>query len=178
MPYIPSGSEVLNPRELVARMGAREGQVVADLGCGTQGHFVFPAAHAVGPKGKVYAVDILKSALGGVESRAKLENVDNVETVWSDLEVYGATKVPELDLAMLVNNLPKELMLKEAARVVKRGGKLVVIDWESAAAPLGPPSKDRVNKENIKNLLALWKFRLVEEFKAGKYHFGLIFVKE
>lgn len=178
MPYIPSGSEVLNPRELVARMGVREGMTVADLGCGTQGHFVFPASHAVGPKGKVYAVDILKSALAGVESREKLENVDNVTTVWSDLEVYGATKVPELDLAMLVNNLPKEAMLKEAARCVKRGGRLVVIDWEATAAPLGPPSKDRVNKEAVKNILAALRFRLVEEFKAGKYHFGLILVKE
>lgn len=178
MPYIPSGSEVLNPKALVARMGAREGQIVADLGCGTQGHFVFPAAHAVGPKGKVYAVDILKSALSGVESRAKLEGVNNVETVWSDLEVYGATAVPELDLAMLINNLPKEAMLKEAARVVKKGGKLAVIDWKSEAAPLGPPSKDRVDKEKIKNLLASWRFRLVENFEAGPYHFGLVFVKE
>lgn len=178
MPYIPSGSEVLNPKALVARMGVREGMVVADLGCGTQGHFVFPAAHAVGPKGKVYAVDILRSALSGVESRVKLEGVDNVEKVWSDLEVYGATKVPELDLAMLINNLPKEPMLKEAARVVKRGGKLVLIDWKPTAAPIGPPSKDRVDKEKIKNLLASWRFRLMEDFEAGPYHFGLIFVKE
>lgn len=178
MPYIPSGSEVLNPKTLVERMGLREGMTAADLGCGTQGHFVFPAAHIVGPKGKVYAVDILKSALAGVESRAKLENVDNVVTVWSDLEVYGATKVPELDLAMLVNNLPKEPMLKEAARLVKRGGKLAVIDWKPTAAPIGPPSKDRVNKEWIKNLLASWRFRLAEDFEAGPYHFGLIFVKE
>lgn len=178
MPHIPSGSEVLNPKALVARMGVREGQIVADLGCGTQGHFVFPAAHAVGPKGKVYAVDILKSALSGVESRAKLEGVSNVETVWSDLEVYGATAVPELDLAMLINNLPKELMLKEAARVVKKGGKLTVIDWKSEAAPLGPPSKDRVSKEWVKDTLARMRFRLKEEFKAGPYHYGLIFIKE
>ncbi|MBI2098851.1 methyltransferase domain-containing protein [Candidatus Uhrbacteria bacterium] len=178
MPYIPSGSEVLNPKALAEKMGVAEGMTVADLGCGTQGHFVFPAAHLVGSKGKVYAVDILKSALSGVESRAKVEEVDNVETVWSDLEVYGGTKVPELDLAMLINNLPKEPMLKEAARVVKKGGKLVVIDWKPSAAPLGPPSKDRVDKDRIKNLLISWRFRLTEDFEAGPYHFGLVFVKE
>lgn len=178
MPYIPSGSEVLNPKALVAMMGVREGQIVADLGCGTQGHFVFPAAHAVGPKGKVYAVDILKSALSGVESRTKLEGVSNVETVWSDLEVYGATAVPELDLAMLINNLPKEPMLKETVRLVKRSGVLAVIDWKPEASPFGPPSKDRVSKEWVKDTLARMRCRLKDEFEAGPYHFGLVFIKE
>lgn len=178
MVYIPSGSEVLNTKEIVEAAGAGEGMIVADLGCGTQGHFVFAAARIVGPRGTVYAVDILKSALAGVESRAKLEGANNVKTVWSDLEVLGATKIPEVDVAMLINNLPKEPMLKEAARVTRRAGKLAIIDWKSGAAPFGPPTKDRVSKEWIKEAMAKMRFRLVDEFEAGPYHFGLVFVKE
>lgn len=178
MPYIPSGSEVINTVKTVERIGVKEGMTVADLGCGTQGHFVFPAARMVGARGKVYAVDILKSALSGVESRAKLEGATNVQTVWADIEFAGAVKIPEADVVMLINNQPKERMLNEAARVTRRGGKIAVVDWKIGATPFGPPTKDRVTKEWVKDALARMRFRLVDEFEAGKYHFGLVFVKE
>ncbi len=178
--YIPSGSEVLDIKKLINKMQISAGMAVADLGCGTQGHFVFPAARAVGPEGKVYAVDILKSALAGVESRRKLDGATNVESVWSDLEIYGATAIPEasLDVTMVINNLPKEPMLKEAARLTKKGGKLVVVDWKNQATPFGPPTKDRVQPSVVKDIMGRLRFLLKEEFEAGPYHYGLIFVRQ
>ena len=179
MVYIPSGGELLNPIKILTKADLREGMMAADMGCGTQGHFVFPAARLVGPSGVVYGVDILKSALSGVESQAKLQNFQNVFTVWSDIEIYGATKIEaaSLDLAMLVNNLPKEAMLKEALRLVKPGGKLLIVDWKPAAAPLGPPSKDRIPPEAMKQAVASLGLKLADEFDAGQYHYGLVFDK-
>ncbi len=179
MPYIPGGSELLNPFLILEHAGLREGMSVADLGCGAIGHFVFPAARLVGRSGTVYAVDILKSALSGVESRAKIEGANNVRTVWSDIEVVGATKIPSgsLDVVMLVNNLPKREMVTEAVRLTKPGGLLLVVDWKLTAAPFGPPSKDRVDKEAVKIMATTERLRLKEEFEAGQYHYGLTFVK-
>jgi ubiquinone/menaquinone biosynthesis C-methylase UbiE len=179
MPYIPSGTELLNPFNVLERVGLREGMNAADLGSGSIGHFVFPAARMVGKNGMVYAVDILKSALSGIESRAKIEGVTNVRTVWSDIEIVGATNIPpgSLDLVMLVNNLPKQTMVSEAARLTKPGGRVLVVDWKPTAAPFGPPSKDRVDKEAIKVMANTDKLQLKEEFEAGQYHYGLIFLK-
>jgi len=179
MSYIPSGSELLNPTEILQKAGLKEGMSAADMGCGTQGHFVFAAARIVGAKGLVYGVDILKSALAGVESQAKLQGAKNVAAVWSDIEVYGATKIPDasLDLVMLVNNLPKEAMFKEALRLVKSGGKLLVVDWKTSAAPFGPPTKDRIAPEIIKRTAESLGLKLETEFKAGPYHYGLVFIK-
>jgi ubiquinone/menaquinone biosynthesis C-methylase UbiE len=179
MVYIPSGTELLNPAEILKRVGVAEGMKVADMGCGSSGHFVFPAARIVGGGGKVYAVDLLKSALAGVESRRKMEGVVNVEEVWSDIEVYGGAKIPDksLDVVLLVNNQPNEAMLKESARLVKDGGRLAIVDWEKVAAPFGPPTKDRLDKEETKKRVEALGLKFSEEFKAGPYHFGLVFVK-
>ena len=179
MPYIPSASELLNPKEILERAGIRQGMRAADMGCGSQGHFVFPAAQMVGKSGKVWAVDILKPALNSTESRARFENATNVEPVWSDIEVYRGTKIHEasLDLVMLVNNLPKAAMIKETVRLVKPGGKLLVVDWKLTEAPFGPPSKDRRDPAAIKTDVAALGLRLVDEFEAGQYHYGLVFVK-
>lgn len=177
--YIPSGSELLNPHFLLEKAGIREGWKVADFGAGSGGHFIFPAARLVGAAGTSYAVDILKSALSGIESREKLEGVKNVKRIWADLEIPGATKIADegLDLVLLINNRVHEFMIREAVRVMRPGGRLLVVDWKTIATPFGPPTAERVSAEQAKERTKKYGLRIVEEFEAGKYHWGLLLEK-
>lgn len=178
---ITGGQQLLNPIFLLKKIGLTEGMRIADLGCGTVGHFVIPAAHLVGDKGKVYGVDILKSALEGVSSRAKLEGLYNVETVWSDLEVYGGAniKAASLDIILLINILFQTKrhseILREAVRLLKNFGKILVVDWKANKIPsFGPSSEHRIDKEKIIADVDRLGLRVIEEFEAGPYHLGII----
>ncbi len=177
------GNQLLDAVKILEQGGIKDGYVVADLGCGTSGHFVFPAAHLVGPKGKVYAVDVLKPVLQAIESRTRLEGVDNVEAVWSDLERAGGLKIAagSVDLTLLLNILAlvkdKVTVLREAARVTKPQGTLVVSDWKSGHSPLGPPPEKRLVPEELKRIVQSAGFEFVREFEAGQYHFGIVFKK-
>ncbi|MDO8505106.1 MAG: methyltransferase domain-containing protein [bacterium] len=178
------GNELIDARKLLTRAGIKQGDIVGELACGATGHFVFPAAHMVGSTGRVYAVDIIKSVLEAVRSRAKLEGVDNVETVWGDLERFQGMKIADgsVDLAVLVNDLSqipkKEIVLQEAARITKSGGTLLVGDWKQTASPLGPPPEKRLTPAIVRQLAQEAGFEYSEEFEAGPYHFGLIFHKK
>lgn len=158
-------------------------QNVADLGCGNFGYFVFPMAKIVGKNGKVYAVDILKDVLKNIKTRATEENLLQIKAIWSDLEVYKATKIESesLDIATLVNVLSqsdkKNNIIKEAARVLKRGGKLAIIDWKKADTPLGPHVSKRLNKEELISFAHNNGLELHKEFIAGPYHYCLILLK-
>ena len=57
------GSVLLDVNLILKKAGIGDKMVVANLGCGASGHFVFPVADLVGKKGKVFAVDILKTVL-------------------------------------------------------------------------------------------------------------------
>ncbi len=180
---IPGGNELLDPQKLIQKADIQPMMNVADLGCGGSGIFTLQAAKKVGDKGVVYAVDILKSVLASVVSKARMQGINNVKTVWSNLEILGATKIPNgsLDRAMFINTLfqskKHKEMLHEAKRMIKREGMLLVVDWKPRGAPFGPLEKDRVAPERIKAIAKDLEFQLLESFEAGPYHYGFIFTK-
>jgi len=176
------GNELIKVN-IFEKVGLEEDMHVGDLGCGNLGYFSVPAAKIVGKNGVVYSVDILKSVLESVRNIAKQEGLDNIKIVWSNLEIVGATKVPEasLDLVLLINMLfqadKDDMVFKEAYRLSKSGGKLLVIDWLSISTPFGPKIKDRIKKDTASKFAEDAGFKVLEDFEAGPYHFGLIFVK-
>lgn len=181
---ITGGDKLLDVNLILNKADVGDSMKVADLGCGASGHFVFPAAGLVGRSGVVYAVDILKTVLETMNRRIKQENADNIKTVWSNLEVFGATKIEagSLDVCMLVNTLyqshKRVEILRETIRLLKKGGKLVVVEWKNVALPFGPPPEERVKPELLKTGGAKLGLHHDSDFFAGKYHYGLIFIKQ
>jgi len=168
---------------ILRKIAVEEGQKAAELGCGNFGFFVWPLARLVGRRGQVYAVDILKSTLDEIKRHALKDNLPQVKTVWSNLEIFKATAVEtsSLDHALLVNVLhqseKKIEILRETIRLLKRGGKLLIVEWENTDTPLGPNPEKRVKIESLKNAAPKIGLDLIEEFPAGPYHYGLILTK-
>jgi ubiquinone/menaquinone biosynthesis C-methylase UbiE len=180
---IPSASILLDAEAILLKSGVHAGSVVADLGCGTTGHFVIPAAKMTGPTGKVYAVDILKTVLAAVESRAKLEGATSIQTLWGNCEESKGVRLPDntTDITLVVNNMyqskARRTFLAEAARITKNGGKVVVVDWKTIASPLGPPAESRVSSEAIKLDAVAADLKLIDAWEPAPYFWGLIFTK-
>jgi len=114
---------------------------VADLGCGFLGTLSFRRRDG-GAYGKVYAVTF-KSC----HSRDRAEDEDRTiykcRPIWSDIEVVHATRIPDetLDLTLIVNNLflstNRDGLIKEAMRLTKPGGRLLVVEWKKDQLLLG-----------------------------------------
>lgn len=177
------GNYLLDSNFILEKAQIKEGEKVADLGCGAAGHFVFPAARTVGKKGIVYAVDILQSVLNNIEKAAKDEALNNISTVWSDIEKFKATHIESnsLDAVLIVNTLYQSSrranFLKEATRMLKKNGRMVIVEWKSSSTSLGPPTKRRVDKNALKKGVQQLGLTLEEEFEAGKNHYGILFIK-
>jgi len=179
---VPENS-FLNPSKIVDSLPIEEGMKVAELGCGT-GAFSVEAARKVSRDGKVYAVDVQKMMLEGVQARARMEGLFNIEAVWADLEKAGSTKISDgaLDMVLVPNMLfqsqKKDSILREAHRMTKPGGILLVIDWIPEKAIYGSAQGWPVKAEEMQRIAEGAGFTFSSTIQTGSaYHYGLLFKK-
>lgn len=181
---LQSRNQLIDATAVCKRLKLSEEQSFADLGCGALGHFVFPAAEIVGPGGKVYAVDIDKTALHAIERAAKNEHRFQISVIWSDIDIVGATRIQagSVDLTLIANNLylsgDRHGLVNEAIRLTKPGGRICVIEWKMGQRSIGPAADARMSEAEVKAYFDDTECVFVERFDAGDEHYALVFMKK
>jgi ubiquinone/menaquinone biosynthesis C-methylase UbiE len=167
----------LNPSEILKRLKLRKGMVAADFGSGSGG-WAIPLAKIL-EEGKVYAIDILEEPLSALRAKVKVEKLFNIEARKADVEKGITLLSNSCDLVLMTNLLfeceNKKQVLEEGKRVLKKGGKILVVDWIKDN-PL-TPEIEWIDFDEIKEAAKGLSLELEKEFEAGLYHQGLILTK-
>ena len=152
--------------------------IAADFGCGSGG-WTIPLAKRL-ENGKVFAVDIKEEAFSALKSKARLQGVSNIREIKGNLE-EGVLELRSsmFDLVLMTDLLfqldGKDKVFKEANRVLKPKGMVLVVDWKPNT-PFGPKN-GCVGADEVKSIAGQAGFSLEKELKAGDYHYALLFVK-
>lgn len=168
------------PRQILSQLDLSPTMTAVDFGAGS-GAWSIILAHML-DKGEVYAVDIQKELLERIKKEADSDELENLHIVWGDMEEVGGTKLSDgiADIAVVANVLFQTksayTFALEIKRILKTGGKLVVIDWSDSFGGLGPSPADVVTAEKAKAIFSEAGFVIEKEFPAGDHHWGIIFV--
>jgi precorrin-6B methylase 2/mono/diheme cytochrome c family protein len=141
----PKRDQEEKPEQLISALQIRPGATVADVGSGT-GYFTWRLAQQVGPKGKVYAVDVQQSMLDLTKKAVAAHKLANVEYV---LATDSSPRLPErsVDLVFIAYAYHEfgdpDGMMAGIRRALKPGGRVVILEYakESNIAPASPLHK-------------------------------------
>ncbi len=128
----------------------REGQTAADLGCGS-GYYTFALAECVGPRGRVYAVDLDEGAIQSVRHEAGERGYRNIEPHATSAADLRFIEDGSMDFVMangLLCSMPEgqEAAVKEIHRIMKPSAR--------AYLSLGfPPPLGHVNRAEWEEIL-------------------------
>ena len=197
----PRMEEIFDPIALISLVPISKDQVLGDIGCGP-GFLSIPLAKYV-YDGKLYAVDLQDEMLEYVRKGAERARLHNVETVVSKENTIPLDD-DVLDGAVIANTLHEaskpQSLLKEVARLVKKGGWLAVVDWlpadedgeamttkrrgaaESSAHEehvqrLGPPAKIRINADQVAEWATGLGLRRISGRELNINHYIVVFRK-
>lgn len=183
MPTPTAVQTFLKPEAVLREAGIRAGWKVADFGCGP-GYYVVPAARFVGTTGRVVGVDLRSVAVEEAKKRVRSAGLeDRTDIVRADLTKPAGSGIPAewADLVLLVGTLYQsepQSVLREAARVVTpSGGRVLVVEWDEVATPVGPPPEQRLPQDRVLAAAKAAGLHLLSAFAPSPHQYGLIFAK-
>lgn len=171
-----------DPQKNIEQFGLAPGSKVADLGSGS-GFYSLALAKRLGEQGRVFAVDTSKDMLQRLKNDAKRFKFYNIETLWGDIEKLGGTKLAggAVDSAVVANTLffleNKGGFMNELKRILKSGGRVLVVDWKDSYGGIGPQREHVFTLPQAKDLFEKNGFSFEREISAGSHHYGIIFKK-
>ena len=161
------------PDEVVALLGLRAGGIACDVGAGP-GVFTLRLARAVGPSGRVHALDVDPRMLAVLDRRVREAGLANVTAHHAP---GGRGLPPEpVDAVLLVNVLhhfrDPSAYLRELGGRLRPGGRIVNVDFHAGDVPVGPPADQKVSREEFLEVVAAAGLAVAEELRSLPYQYA------
>ncbi|HJZ83932.1 MAG TPA: methyltransferase domain-containing protein [Polyangia bacterium] len=164
------------PAEVVRALALRPGQVACDIGAGP-GYFALRLGRELGERGQVWAVDVELRMLEVLRTRIQQAGARNVTPVLS-LPADPLLPAGACDLILIVDtyhHFPDgPAYLRRLIRSLKRGGRIVNIDFHKRELPVGPPLEHKVAREDFLKQAEAAGLRLDAEPTFLPYQYFLI----
>ena len=168
-------SKIIDPQTIFGLLPMRVYQHIADIGCGP-GYFSIPLAKYAFD-GKIYAIDVQQEMLDALDKRRKEVRLSNLEPILSTESTIPVDD-DSLDGAILVNTLheasrPPDL-LKETARMLRKGGWAAIIDWRKEKMEIGPPVAARLARDKAVKAAETAGFRILSVYDMNEWEYIIL----
>ena len=171
-----------DPKRNIEQFMLDPGMEVADFGAGA-GYLAVEAAEAVGSNGTVYVIDLQKELLTKATHLAKKHHLDRLVFIHADLEKDHGSTLPDTSIdAVIVSNLlfqvtDKTAVVKEAFRILRPQGRMLIVDWRESFGGIGPQPEHVLPEADARAVAEQAGFTFLSMIDTGAYHYGLIYKK-
>ena len=175
--YLEDYILALNPKRplwentpvLLSNLGIKPGETIADIGSGS-GFFTHKFSNMVGPKGKIYAVEIKDEHLDRLKDFISENGIKNIEVVKGEEDkLVLPGKVDKMFMCSLyhvmygvVSDSDRDAYLKSLVGWLKPGGELIIVDNGPVDDDKLPYHGPYISRELIEYQLSFYGFQLTD----------------
>ena len=186
-----SSAHFLDSDEIINELNLSGNETFMDAGCG-DGHNAIKILEDYNHKGLVYAVDVYDASIEDMETYKNENNVENLVNIEADI-TKGIPGVEDdsVDVVLMVNvfhgfkaSRTIDEAIKELKRIIKKDGKIAIMDYKAWDVPNGPPTPVRSSPEELEEFFNNHDLKKVylneeigEDIPEGKSHYLIMFQK-
>ena len=179
----PRREEWEQTSKMLASLNIKPGSNVADIGSGP-GYYTFKFSKLVGPKGKVFATDLVENHLNYIKKVSEKYGVNNIELITNTAD---DSKLPpgQIDLIYLCSlyhviyatsmEAVKDRFVESMGKALKKDGKLIIVDNGIVEDQTLPYHGPYIAKELIIGQLRHYGFRLIDQYAFIPQRYVLVF---
>jgi ubiquinone/menaquinone biosynthesis C-methylase UbiE len=171
-----------DPEIVFGALSLNEGDAFLDMGCGP-GDYSIRASEIVGDSGIVYALDRWQDVIDDLAEKAGSRGLGNIRAIVSDITEHLPVSDESVDLCFISTVLHsldladvEKSLFSEIHRVLKRGGRLAIIECKKEEQQFGPPLSMRLSPEEIERSAVRYGFEKVGLVDLG-FNYLIIFTK-
>lgn len=177
MPPVAAGKssfDFVNPDVLFSFLGADGNEVFLDMACGA-GRYSLALAERLNGRGTIHAVDLWEDGISGLREQAAAAHLTSIRPLLADITrplPLDADLADACLMATVLHDLapgPRNNAVAEAARILKPGGALVVVEFKKIGSGPGPRLDIRLSEEEITALAHDHGFSPAQSFTDGDY---------
>ncbi|NNG00028.1 MAG: class I SAM-dependent methyltransferase [Desulfobacteraceae bacterium] len=158
-------------------------RIFLDAACGT-GKYTLEAASKIDEFGVITAVDLWEAGIRNLKEEVAVRNLSQIRALTCDISRQIPAEPESVDtclLATVLHDLAIENIhmnaLHEIFRVMKKDGKLVIVEFKKIDGPPGPPIHIRLAPEQLTEMVCPVGFDFRHQREAGPYTYLSTFVK-
>lgn len=187
-----SSVHFLESDEILNELDLKGDEIFMDAGCG-DGHIAIKVIEEYLPRGTVYAVDVYGESIEDMETYKNENNIENLINIEADIP-KGIPDVEDdfIDVVLMVNvfhgfkaSRTMDDAIEELKRIIKKDGKIAIMDYKAWDVPKGPPTAFRSSPEELEDIFNKHGLKMIylneeigENIPEGKSHNFIVFQKE
>ncbi|MEM7180883.1 MAG: methyltransferase domain-containing protein [Spirochaetota bacterium] len=170
--------ELCPPEKIMEQFKFKNYQNVVDFGMGL-GFFTPYLQASMNPDAHLWGVECQQDLIDLNLKKRVSEDIQNFSVFFMDKTDHPMlpqwVPIPEVIFsAMCLSTFPDPgLAMDGLIRSMKKGGRIIIIDWSKMEFPEGPAIKDKVSMDKMVYLAELYHIRVVKSFRINEYVYGL-----
>jgi len=176
-----SSYDLIDKEKFFKALDLKRDAVLLDVACGV-GKYSIAASEILGHEGVIYAIDLWEEGINALRQTVAEKDIKNIRPVLGDVNKRIPVEDRSMDVVLMATVLHDLIevnaergTLNEVRRVLRPGGRLLVIEFKKIEGPPGPPVAIRLSPEETEKIVSGYGFKQEKVIDVGPYNYLSVF---